>query len=256
MVGLNFNIMKKVIIALLITSTFFVACTTDETGGVSRVTNYPTINVLGDNPLFIPQGGTFTEPGVEAFAGDTEIPFTTTAAGVYRGATTLDTNIPDEYLVSYTATNSDGFDASGTRKVIVYKTGDLITSIEGVYLCSVKRNNVYGNPASNYQNIKYVYIWKNTNGTYQISDAFGGWYQYGRGLGLGYITPGGTINAVSIPGNSFTFPGNPLSNSGFGGTANIQDMTVDPVAKKIVMHVGWLAPTSYVFELTLTQVQL
>jgi len=130
----------------------------------------------------------------------------------------------------------------------------LIDNIEGVYTCTISRNGV--TPSAAYQNIRYIYIWKNGDGTYEISDAFGGWYQYGRALGLSYITPGGTINAVNIPANTFTFPGNPLTNTGFGGTANITGLTVDPVQKKLVLTCSWLAPTAYTFVATLTQVQL
>lgn len=245
--------MKKIFLTLVIAGGLLTSCSKD-TDNVSTVTNYPIIEVLGADPIFVPQGGTFTDPGVIAKEGETVIPTTTTVAGNYRHETTLNTNITDEYTITYTATNKDGFKASATRKVIVYKTGDLVNSIEGVYTCTISRNGA--TPSAAYMNIKYLYIWKNANGTYEISDAFGGWYQYGRALGLGYITPGGTINAVSIPANTFTFPGNPLTNTGFGGTANITGLTVTPATKKVVMTTSWLAPTAYTFVATLTQVQL
>lgn len=245
--------MKKIFLTLVIASGLLTSCDKD-TDNVSTVTNYPTIEVLGADPIFVPQGGTFTDPGVIAKEGTTVIPTTTTVTGNYRHETTLNTSITDEYTITYTATNKDGFKASASRKVIVYKTGDLVNSIEGVYTCTISRNG--STPGASYMNIKYLYIWKNANGTYEISDAFGGWYHYGRALGLGYITPGGTINAVSIPANTFTFPGNPLSNTGFGGTANITGLTVTPATKKVVMTTSWLAPTAYTFVATLTQVQL
>jgi hypothetical protein len=252
-VGLKKINMKKIILSLLVASTFLVSCEKDTTANVSKITNYPIITVLGDDPLLVPQGSTYNDPGAVAMEGETEIPYTTTSVGNYRGGTSVDTNITDEYSVKYTATNTDGFKASSSRKVIVYKTGDLVNSIEGVYKCSVSRNG--SNPVTA-QNIRYVYIWKNTDGTYEISDAFGGWYQYHRGFGIDYITPGGTINALDIASNNFTFPGNPLANAGFGGTANITGLTVDAVEKKLVMTCTWTAPTAYTFILTLTQVQL
>jgi len=245
--------MKKIILSILVASSFLVSCEEDTTANVSSVTNYPLITVLGDDPIFVAQGSTFTDPGAIATEGGNEISYTTSVSGNYRGGSSVDTNITDEYSVKYTATNTDGFQASADRKVIVYKTGDLVNSIEGVYKCSVARNS--SNP-STAQNIKYVYIWKNTNGTYEISDAFGGWYQYHRGFGIDYITPGGTINAVDISTNSFTFPGNPLSNTGFGGTANIISLTVDPALKKLILTCTWTVPTAYTFVSTLTQVQL
>jgi Domain of unknown function (DUF5011) len=245
--------MKKIFLPFLSMSlVILIGCTNEESKNVGKVTNYPTIEIAGDNPYFIPQGGTFVEPGVIAKEGSTSISFTTIAKGNYRGANTIDTNKPDEYTVEYTATNKDGFKASGTRKVIVYKTGNLVDSIEGVYISTVSRNNV---SPPNQQNLKYVYIWKNTNGTFEVSDAFGGWYQYGRGFGIGYITPGGIITAVNIPTNNFTFATG-LTNTGFGGPATITELTVNPTTKKLVLKCGWVAPTVYAFVSTLTQVQL
>jgi len=249
--------MKKIIItSLIVASALFTACEdTSDSRDVSKITNYPIITVTGDDPFFVPLGTTYEDPGAVAMEGSNEIEVVTTAVGKYRGGTTLDTNVTDEYQVTYTATNADGFNGTANRRVIVYKTGDLISSLEGVYTCTISRNGI--TPSAAYQNIRYIYIWKNANGTYQISDAFGGWYEFGRGLGVGYITPGGTI-AGDIPTNNFTFPGNPLSNLGFGGVANIVDVQVNPVTKKIVLTCAWVAPpaTNYTFVATLTQVQL
>ncbi|MFM9824622.1 immunoglobulin-like domain-containing protein [Flavobacterium sp.] len=245
--------MKKIIIALYITGSFFTACTTVDTADVSRITYFPIFTISGANPYFVQQGTTYVDPGAVAKAGTVVVPHTVAAAGKYRGATTMDTNKVDEYLLNYTAINSDGFAGKASRKVIVYKNGDLVNSIEGLYTCTISRNGV--TPSAAYINIKYIYIWKNTNGTYEVSDAFGGWYEYGRALGLGYITPKGTINAVDISTNSFTFPGNPLANTGFGGVANITDLTVNAATKTLVLKCGWAAPTVYAFVATLTQVQ-
>jgi hypothetical protein len=252
-VGLKLNIMKKIIIALFISSTLFTACTSTDTANVSTITYFPIFTILGPNPYFVALGTPYTDPGAIAKAGETVIPHTTSAAGKYRGTATLDTNKSDEYNVTYSATNSDGFVGTGTRKVIVWKNGDLVTSIEGLYTCTVARNG--STPGASYINIKYLYIWKNSNGSYQISDAFGGWYEYGRALGVGYITPGGIINAVDIPSNSFTFPAT-LTNTGFGGTAKITDLTVNASTKTLVLTCSWLAPTAYTFVSTLKQVQL
>lgn len=250
--------MKKIIItSLLFAGAFFTSCNSDSdtTGGISKVTNYPIITLNGDDPFFVPLGAEYVDPGASAMAGDAEVPVEISAVGKYRGETTLNTNVADEYLVSYSAENSDGFFGTATRRVIVYKTGDLVTSIEGVYTCTIARNGV--TPSAAYQNIEYIYIWKNGDGTYGISDAFGGWYEFGRALGINYATPGGTI-AGDIPTNNFTFPGNPLTNPGFGGVANITDLQVNPVTKTLVLTCDWIAPpsTPYTFVATLTQVQL
>lgn len=248
--------MKKIIIALLIISGgIFTSCEDISSANVSKVTDYPIIDVLGDDPMFIPLGGSYTDPGAVATEGENEIEYTTSAKGNFRGASSVDTNTADEYVVTYSAVNVDGFFGTATRKVIVYKTGDLVNSIEGVYRCTIARNG--STPSAAYRNIEYIYIWKNTDGSYGISDAFGGWYSNGRGLGLTYITPGGKIVANNIAANDFSFPGT-LTNSGFGGSAQITGLTVNPTTKTVVLTCVWQADatTTYNFVATLTQVQL
>lgn len=248
--------MKKIFICLIL-SAFSLSCSKVDSAYVSKVTTYPIITVTGANPYFVPKGGAYVEPGAIATEGTAVIPAVLTAKGNYRGGTTLDTNVTDEYSVTYTATNKDGFKATNSRKVIVYKTGDLVNSIEGVYKCTISRNGAI--PGPSYIDIEYIYIWKNVDGTFGVSDAFGGWYEYGRALGIGYITPAGTINAINIAANNFTFPGATLTNTGFGGTANITSLTVNSVTKKLVLTCVWTTPPPVAvrtFVATLTQVQL
>lgn len=235
----------------------FTSCSTD-TDNVSKVTDYPIITVNGDDTVFVPVGGTFSDPGAVALEGTAVIPTVASYNGNFRGAKTLDTNQADEYTQTYTAINKDGFKATATRRIIVYKTGDLVSSIEGVYLSTTTRNGTLL-PASQGSSVnqKYIYIWKNTDGTFGVSDAFGGWYSIGRNIGITSATQGGII-AGSIPTNTFTYPGNPLGNQYFGGVANITSVNVNAATKTVVLSTAWLAPpaTNYSFVSTLTQLQL
>jgi hypothetical protein len=81
--------------------------------GGSKITTYPTITLAGDDYILVTKGGTFTDPGATAKAGDADVPVT---------ATTIDVNTAGVYTVTYTATNSDGFSATASRHVIVYAT--------------------------------------------------------------------------------------------------------------------------------------
>ncbi|MCW2117765.1 DUF5011 domain-containing protein [Flavobacterium sp. 7A] len=245
--------MRKIIIAIFIASSLFTACSNVETDNLSQITTFAVFTITGDNPYFVKQGSTYVDPGAVAKEGSKVVPTVTTALGKYRGSTTLDTSIMDEYAVTYSATNSDGFVGKGSRKVIVYKTGDLINSIEGVYTSTILRNGT--NDGDSYIDIEYIYIWKNTDGTYQISDSFGGWYEFGRAIAHSE-SPGGIIKAIDIPTNNFTFPGT-QTNSYFGGTVNITGLTVNPITKKLVLNTTWVTgTTTYNFLATLTQVQL
>ena len=250
--------MKKLFITLtIITSSIFTACSDNsDTENVSKLTTYPIITLAGADPALVRVGTAYTDPGAVGTVGGTPVPLTTRFVGRYRKnvSTTLDTNVSDVYNLEYTATNSDGFKRTAKRQVIVARTGDLVNSIEGLYTSTVARNGITPSPA--YINIKYILIWKNANGDYEVSDAFGGWYLFGRAI-ADSETPGGTIRAVNIPANSFTFPGNPLTNRYFGGTANITGLTVNPVTKTLVLTCSWVSGTSnFNFQSTLTQVPL
>lgn len=227
----------------------------------SKVTNYPvfTVNSPEQDPIFVEQGEAFTDPGATATVGGVEAEVTTTYEGRYRGNVfvgTLDTNVSDIYSVEYSAINEDGFAGAATRQVIVAETGDLVNSISGLYTSTVFRNGVQ--PAANpqdYTDIEYMLIWQNPDGSYEISDSFGGWYLFGRAI-ADSETPGGTIIANNIAANDFSFPGT-QTNSYFGGTSEITAMTVDPDTKTINFTCVWQADaaTTYTFTVTLTQVQ-
>jgi hypothetical protein len=114
--------MKKYIsyIGLLIFSSILFSCNKDNFDypdgyvGISKITTYPTITVKGAAYIVIPKGGTFTDPGVTAVAGTATVPVVATGLP--------NTNTVGVYLVTYTATNTDGFSATASRTVVVYST--------------------------------------------------------------------------------------------------------------------------------------
>lgn len=229
------------------------SCYEDPIGSI--VTEYPVITVQGDDPIFISVDEAFTDPGAIAMIGDEEVPVTTTYIGTFSGTTssTLDTSVADIYTASYSAMNGDGFSGTATRQIIVANTGDLTTSIEGLYRSTVVRNGAGG---PQYTDMEYVLIWKTGDNTYEISDAFGGYYDIGRAYGPTYITPGATIVANDIATNDFSFPGT-QSNATFGGSSEITGMTVDANAGTIDFIDVWEADasTTYTFQIHLEQVQ-
>jgi hypothetical protein len=251
------NVFKLGIFALVL-ATGLTSCDNEDPIG-SKTTFYPLIDVIGDDLLFAPQDEPFTDPGATATIDDAEVPVTTTYVGRYQGETytgNLDTSVPDLYTANYTAINSDGFPGTASRQVFVGKTGDLVNSIEGLYRSTVFRNGAQGAPASAYTDIEYIIIWQNEDGSYQISDSFGGWYLFARAI-ADSETPGARIIANDISTNSFTFPGT-QSNTYFGGSAKITGLTVNAADRSLDLVTVWQADaaTTYTFTVHLEQVQL
>ncbi len=129
--------MKKYIsyIGLAVLSIAFFSCTKSEVFnypagyvGISKITTYPTITVAGAAYIYVPKGGTYTDPGATAKAGSASVPVV--ASGLPN------VNVAGVYTETYTATNTDGFSASGTRTIAVYSTDATATGndFSGTYL--------------------------------------------------------------------------------------------------------------------------
>ena len=134
-------------------------------------------------------------------------------------------------------------------------TGDLTTSIEGLYTSNVVRT--FPGTTGSYTGLTYILIRKKPGSTnvYQVSDAIGGWYSLGRALGDAYLAPGLEITANNIPANDFTLGGTPQVLT-FGGPIVPKSLTVDAATKTLVLETSWDngAGTVYEFTATLKQV--
>src|ERR1700710_2328053 len=113
--------MKKYIsyIGLMLTGMLLFSCQKESFNykpgyvGISKITIYPEITLTGGDYVLVPKGGTFTDPGVSAKAGTADVPVKTS---------TISTATAGVFIVTYTATNTDGFSATATRHVVVYST--------------------------------------------------------------------------------------------------------------------------------------
>ncbi|MGL2967284.1 BT_2262 family domain-containing protein [Flavobacterium sp. XGLA_31] len=215
---------------------------------MSKVTHYPELTLLGDETIYLHKGDEFTDPGIIAMEGENEIPYTTTISGDFQGGNTIDTSVVDIYHVTYSAVNQDGFSGSISRTVIVYEDSDLTTSISGLYISKVVRNGAQ-NPQ--YFNMKYVLVWKNDDGTYQMSDGIGGYYSIGRSYGVGYAAGPVIITANDISTNNYE----PIPSFGvgaFGGVAEMTDLNANPSTNTLSFTTNWDA--GYTFVATMTKV--
>ena len=217
--------MKKIITLLCILAGITISCETEDTLGVSAVTNYPIITINGDKTVFVDASGSFTDLGAESKEGENVIETTTsTSKGTYFGKE-ISSMTPDKYTVSYSAVNEDGFTGSAGRTIWVYKDADLNTSLEGIYLSDVQRAPSF-TPLAQYDDMEHVMIYKTSGDTYAISHGIGGYYDIGRGYGPSYAAKSGTITVNDMATNDYTMA--TCTIPGWGLAIDIQQFTVNP----------------------------
>lgn len=220
-----------------------------DTENVSRITYFPNFEFKGSAVVLHSLGTPYVDAGCTASEDGKDLPITVEVVGESTGykGTVIKTDVVDKYRVVYTATNSDGFPGTRERVVYVAKTGNLTTSIEGLYTSTVLRNSAGG---AAYTNMKYLIISKKSATEYVLSCGIGGYYALGRNYGPGYLAPV-TITANNITANNFSFA--PFSVGTFGGAVQITSFIVDATAKTITVKSEWGA---YKFVITLKQVQI
>lgn len=116
------NVMSYIKLLLLFLLFFpFIGCektetfnNTDTKVGRSRVTFFPTLELIGEQYEAVAVGGTYSEKGAIAKEGGADVQYTTSG--------TVDVSTPGIYALTYTAVNKDGFSTSLTRNVVVYST--------------------------------------------------------------------------------------------------------------------------------------
>ncbi|HPA36704.1 MAG TPA: DUF5011 domain-containing protein [Chitinophagales bacterium] len=100
----------KLLFAFFAVTILLSGCKKDE-NELSRPTYLPDLAIKGDFNYVILAGDEYEEPGATATVNGTPIDYTI--------AGTVDASEPGLYILTYTATNSDGFSASATRNVFV-----------------------------------------------------------------------------------------------------------------------------------------
>ena len=94
------------------------------TGLTSPDTTAPVITVLGDNPLTLPVGSTFSDPGATALdAVDGAV--TVSATG------SVNTAVPGAYTITYSATDAANNTATATRTVNVVDVTAPVITVDG-----------------------------------------------------------------------------------------------------------------------------
>jgi len=237
--------MKKIFLILFAIS--LVGCSEDNTEDLSFVTYYPDFTLIGDETMFVQKGSTFTDPGVIVTEQGEEIEYTVSVNGQYRGGNSVDTNVDDVYVLTYSAVNQDGFPGTITRRVVVAEMGDLTTSIAGVYRSTVLRNGAGG---AQYNDMEFALIYEEEDGTYTLIDGIGLYYSTGRAYGNTYLAPA-SITANNIATDDFTVPDFTVGT--FGGVVQMLSFTANEDDNSIDFTSSW--DSGYIFEVHLDQVQ-
>ena len=143
--------MKKIFIYLFLVSTIlFLGCDAEETNDVSLVTNYATVEIIGDLTTIINVGDSYTDPGATSEISGSPAEYTTTGS--------VDANTPGVYTLVYETINDDGFPASARRVVLVMSTAPSTYNLSG----SWARTN--GSPATVVQVSDRIYTHDNAGG--------------------------------------------------------------------------------------------
>ena len=183
--------------------------------------------------MYLHVGEAYEEPGAVTSSGD-EV--------MISGE--VDVETPGIYDLTYSAVNKDGFEAFNSRRVYVSNTGDLVSSIEGLYVATVARVS----PAETYEDIEYVRIWQVGENQYELSHALAGFYSIGRGYGDAYSATGAII--TDNGDGSYTVEDAYLA--GFDDVVSVTNFTVDPATKTITFKSLF---SDYTFNITLEQFQ-
>lgn len=173
-----------------------VSCSKDSEG-LSRITYYPSIELVGDSYLVWDKGVAYKEPGYTSILNGEDVTDKVTVSGE------VDVNTSGIYQLTYTTTkNEDGFNASATRTVVVL---DPNSAIEGFYMNQATSNR----NGTAYGKAYEVLVIDNGDGTVSIDDLLGGWYCQRAGYGTNYAMQGivaidgaGTMTLVDsyVPG--------------------------------------------------------
>lgn len=149
-----------------------------ETEGVTRITYFPTIELVGEDVVVVDKGTEYVEPGYVSIMNGEDV-----SSGVTIQSN-VDTEVSGVYYVNYTTIeNEDGFGSSTSRKVIVLDPND---PIEGFYTTTSDSYRDYGGDIKEFGAEYEVLILGLGDGFYKVEDLFGGWYSQRAAYGSAY----------------------------------------------------------------------
>lgn len=224
-------------IVALLAMISFASCSSDDSEGLTRITYYPTITLNGSSTISIDKGSTWVDPGYTSTLNGTDETSKVTISG------SVNTSKSGVYTLIYTTmANSDGYNATATRTVIVLNKKD---PIEGFWKASADSYRTYNGATATLGSDYEILIINNGDGTYYISDLFGGWYDKRAGYGSNYACIGnvtiadGTVKLVNS------------SVAGFGDSlVGLTDGTYDAATNTIKYNAEYVSSMHFFMTLT------
>ena len=177
--------MKKILLYGLMfcaTAFGFTSCNDDNDQLTdTRVTNYILLTVNGDEVVYVDANSTYTDEGCTAEAGGQDV------TSKVQTTNPVDTKNIGPYIVTYRATNEDGFSSEASR--YVYVGSPLVGTVsDGSYR---QTYNGDGSPKAQVAwsgfNIEML---TDGNGLYWVEDLMGGYYEQRAGYGSRYAMNG------------------------------------------------------------------
>ena len=147
----------------------------------TRVTNYILLTVNGDEVVYVDANSTYTDEGCTAEAGGQDV------TSKVQTTNPVDTKNIGPYIVSYRATNEDGFSSEAYR--YVYVGSPLVGTVaDGSYR---QTYNGDGSPKAQVAWSGYgIEMLTDGNGLYWVEDLMGGYYEQRAGYGSRYAMNG------------------------------------------------------------------
>lgn len=160
--------MKRILAYLLVPALAAVLWSCDKsTEGLTRITYYPTLEVLGEQTVILNVGETYTDEGCYAEMNGEDVSTEVTATS------SVDNTTPGIYSISYVIYNADGFATTASRTVYVVDPDGIATLYLGESMAGTRHY---------YDAV--IYITDNGDGTYHLDDLMGG-FQF-NGLNPGF----------------------------------------------------------------------
>lgn len=204
----------------------------DTTGGVTEITYYPILTVLGDAAIFVEIGSTYVDAGCTAELKGQDV------TDQVITTSNVDTEVGGMYFVSYTSgENEDGFSATGSRVVyVVDVTPSIITN--GYHTTAVGTQRTWFSSGAVVLFSGFdVLILQTAPGIFYISDFIGGYYDQHVGNGSNYAMEG----TFELNADNTITPLSSLVPAWGDSMDDITSSSVDPVSGQITYTIEYAA---------------